>query len=113
MEAKQKNVRRLQLIELSQSLKPFVMLGQFASLNQALIHHYKTQNSEITDFHSFKHWVLQGYKVKKGEKGYAIWTKPIHKNSSPEQPNPQNPTEHQYNVFGMCYVFSNLQVEKM
>jgi hypothetical protein len=105
----------LELIELSNDLKPLVEIGKYESVNKALIAYYRSKNTEITEFHSFHHWILQGFKVKKGEKGYAIWTKPIPKKGSAEQPNPEKTDndESNYNVFGMCYVFSNLQVEKM
>lgn len=110
---KKPNIRKLELIELSTKLKTLVDLGQYETINKALIAHYKSQNIEIVEFHSFHNWLSQGFKVKKGEKGYAIWTKPIPKKGSPEQPNPENLTEHKYKFFGMCYLFSNLQVEKM
>ena len=109
------NVRKLELIELSTELKILVAIGKYESVNKALIAYYKSKNPEITDFYSFKIWLIQGFRVKKGEKGYAIWTKPIPKKESPEQPNPVNTDndESNYNIFGMCYVFSNLQVEKL
>ncbi len=108
------NIRKQELVELSAKLKVLVDLGNFKSLNDALIWHYKSQNPDITVFHTFNNWLLQGYKVKRGEKGYALWTKPILKKVSPEQPNPENPQEQQqYKFFGIFYVFSNLQVEKV
>jgi hypothetical protein len=108
---KKPNVRKLELIELSAKLKKLVDLGKFENINKAILHHYKSKNEGIIEFNTFKQWTEQGFRVKKGEKGYPIWTKPITKEGRAEQPNPEIP-ENRYKFFSMCYLFSNLQVEK-
>ncbi len=100
------NSRKLELIVLSTRLKPQVDLGVFPTINKAILHHYQTLHPDITEFNSFKQWISTGYKVKKGQKGFPIWTKPMQKGEN-------NDTENPYKFFGMCYLFSNLQVEKI
>jgi hypothetical protein len=74
-----------------------------------------------TDLKSFKKWKEVGKKVKKGEKGYLFFTRPLKaknkdsednskqdlKNTEQNQDDPKN----QYDFFGHCYLFASHQVE--
>lgn len=78
-------------------------------VNDLLIEMYaKEIGCSKSDFHTFWGWKEKGYKVKKGEKGFAIWSRPkdvIHEERTGQEAN----DEHKF--FGLAYMFHKGQVE--
>jgi len=74
-------------------------LNYFIKLN------YNLDNKKLN---TFKKWKDQGFKVKKGEKGYIFF-------SAPKQVKVKTKAkeEETYSRFMKCYLFSEDQVEKM
>ena len=90
-------------------------------INDILIDVFYT-NAENSTFHSFNGWIDEGYKVKKGSKGFPIWGKKrsaTAKEAEPETvPTPKTEpkdttteTEKKYKFWPIAYIFSNAQVE--
>lgn len=107
--------RRAQFIELSKKLKaeaPKAGDGSIESaggVNAMLLAAYRGETGR-EDFRSFKKWKEAGYKVKKGEKGFPVWSRPIGYIKA-EQGKEVSAEEGQH--FGTCYLFHDGQVEPM
>jgi hypothetical protein len=63
-----------------------------------------------SDFNTFFGWKEKGFKVKKGEKGYAIWSRP--KDVIREEKTGQ-PADDETKFFGLSYMFHKGQVETL
>lgn len=61
-------------------------------------------------FKSFGKWKEEGKKVKKGEKGYLFWTKPLQILTAKDAEN-VIVNEDEIKIFVFCYLFSDKQVE--
>jgi hypothetical protein len=68
-------------------------------------------------------WKEEGYQVKKGEKGFAVWSRPkkqamteAYKRSNPSEARSAPPSEvlgqDEFSFYGMAYLFHIGQVEK-
>ncbi|NCP61498.1 MAG: ArdC family protein [Flavobacteriales bacterium] len=77
------------------------------NVNAVLIDMYK--NDEHRKFKTFRSWQKKGYKVKKGEKGFFVWSKKLKGTEKAEKPE----DDKEFKFFGIAYIFSNAQVEKM
>lgn len=77
-------------------------------MNEMLILQYKAETG-ATIFRTFKQWKEQGFSVKKGEKGFPIFSRPISAIKA-EQGKDSSPEESKF--FGTCYLFHENQVEK-
>lgn len=76
-------------------------------VNDLIIKYCYTKNGH-DEFNSFMGWMVKGYRVKKGEKGFMLWSRPI----SVIKTEANKPTdEDESNFYSISYVFSNLQVE--
>lgn len=98
---------RQNLIELSKIAKMAISFGEETSVNEYLIDEvYQIGHLEKK---TFNQWKKEGKKVKKGEKGFAIWSKPIEKpkKETPEEGEETKPEK----VWGIAYLFTELQVE--
>ena len=100
--------KKEKLILLSNKLRKFVKDDVFKTVNEAVLREYS--NGENLEFHTFKNWIKKGSKVKKGEKAFMIWGKPPKVKKEKEEKNEEAEFS---NYFPVCYVFSNLQVEKI
>ncbi len=116
MTSSQQNRTLLQSI--SNKIAGLVENGDFEKTNDAIIAYYKAQNQEITEFKTFHDWLKQGFAVRKGEKAFLIWGKPLKKKETEKPQDVPNDamtfndlTDKKY--YPICYLFSNLQVEKM
>jgi hypothetical protein len=96
------------LKERAQQVKPMLLLNQGLSMNELLILQYKAETG-CTIFRTFKAWKDQGFSVKKGEKGFPIFSRPIAAIKA-EQGKEASPEENKF--FGTCYLFNENQVEK-
>jgi hypothetical protein len=102
------NENKKKLAALSIDLKNAQKLGDFPdteNVNQALKLYYKILNVEAKTFHQ---WKSEGKKVKKGEKGFAVWSSPkvgVKKKEAEQQ------SEESYKFWNICYLFTETQVE--
>lgn len=85
---------------LSTELKPSVKNGDYSKLNEAILAYYKQQGHE--EFKTFSQWLKDGFAVKRGEKGFAVWGKPKKIEGETDE----------FDYFPICYLFSNKQVHK-
>lgn len=99
--------KRQQLKDISQAAKVLVQMGEFSHVNEYIIDFYMKQTEGITEFNTFNQWLNKGYAVKKGEKAFIIWGSPV-KGKPQEATDPSD----EYKYFPVCYLFSNLQVER-
>lgn len=86
---------------------PLFLSGQL-SMNEILIEQYKAETG-CSQFKTFKAWKEAGYKIKKGSKGFPIFSRPIAVIKA-EKGKETTPEENKY--FGTCYLFNESQVEK-
>jgi hypothetical protein len=105
--------KRAQLRAISQAAKALVQAGAFDSINDAVVETYKTE--EHQEFKSFIGWKSEGFKVKKGSKGFPIWGKPVKgANDEQQDQNQEQPGQEKNEKFWpLAYLFSNAQVEKI
>lgn len=69
-----------------------------------------TQKWDIT-IKSFRRWVEDGYKIKKGSKALLLWGSPKKIKSKKNDIKIENQETEGSDFFPIAYVFSNLQVE--
>ncbi len=74
-------------------------------VNEVLLDWYA--NEEHNEFHNFWEWKKKGFKVKKGEKAFFVWSK---KRKGTDK-NEESGEEKEFNFFTLAYLFSNAQVE--
>jgi len=67
--------------------------------NEILVEHYKVLH-QAKEFHTYKDWLLKGYRVRKHEKGNAVFSKPIESEQTTKK------------YFRIAYIFADTQVEK-
>ncbi|MFD2824803.1 ArdC-like ssDNA-binding domain-containing protein [Lacinutrix iliipiscaria] len=65
-------------------------------------------NKTHQEFNGFWQWKKLGYKVKKGEKAFFIWSK---KRKAKDKDSQEDDKE--YSFFSLAYLFSNAQVEPL
>ncbi|WP_271407302.1 ArdC-like ssDNA-binding domain-containing protein [Tenacibaculum soleae] len=93
------------LKQLSQKAKALIQLKDLdKNVNAVLIDMYT--NETHNEFNTFKNWISKGYKVKKGEKGFFIWSKKLKGTEKKE-----NEDDKDFKFFGIAYIFSNAQVQ--
>jgi hypothetical protein len=79
-------------------------------INAILINHFYKKNGE-SEFNRFHEWKKQGATIKKGEKAFIIWGQPRKATKIHEIEN-QDPTEEEYKLWPLCFLFSDKQVFK-
>ena len=96
------------LSQVSKQIKPLCELGGL-TVNQAILEAvYKGGNLE---WNTFNTWKKKGFKVKKGEKAFPLWSSPQKGSSTKETDSEQEKEE--YKFFGLVYLFNNQQVEQI
>jgi hypothetical protein len=102
------------LIAISDKLKGAKLINALPSeydfcvtTNDLLRVYYNVGNQEMK---TFNQWKAEGKFVKKGEKGYAFWTKPMTAGKKEDGANGEQ-KESSYNFFGICYLFTESQVQ--
>ncbi len=111
------DIARDTLITLSNEVKDLVEDGTFPTINTAIIETlYKDGNHQT--FNTFMRWKKLGKSVKKGEKAFLLWSKPIRTGEAKqkEEEDTENELlspeeEAEYKYYGIAYLFSNAQVE--
>lgn len=99
-------LKRKQLIELSNLVRPLVQEGEFDTVNEAIKEQYLEQYPEIEVFKTFHQWKQGGATVRKGEKAFLVWGQPRRVEQVPE--GSDEPEEFKY--WPLCYLFANTQV---
>lgn len=100
--------KRQELRELSNALKWRVKeTEEFATLNEAIISHYKEQDPNIKRFETYNKWQEEGYQVKKGERAFLVWGRP--KNTDKEKQKEESDDKGDF--YPVAYLFANTQVE--
>lgn len=100
---------------LSKAVEPLVLEGKYDKINEAIINEFYKDDKNI-EFNTFKGWKEKNLIVKKGSKGFSIWSKPIKnkkENAESKQDVKQETEENGRKFFGMAYLFSNAQVEPL
>jgi len=119
----QKEAIRIELSEKSQVARDYrTKLVQAAVEKQEFEMAVKIEGKPLNDyiielfyegkdhtFNTFKGWLEQGKVVKKGEKGFVIWGKPIRG----EQKNGEKEVEKTYKMFPISYIFRDDQVKDL
>lgn len=83
--------------------------AQGVRVNDLLIEMYAKQiGCGKSDFNTFYGWKDKGFKVKKGEKGFPIWSRP--KDVIKEEKTGQQ-ADDEHKFFGLAYMFHKGQVE--
>lgn len=99
--------KRQGLKVISQGLQELVKSGEIRNVNEGLALIYKSEGHE--DLKSFNRWKEIGYSVKKGAKALLLWGEPRPINKEHPETDGEEKGE---TFFPLCYVFSNLQIEK-
>lgn len=76
-------------------------------VNSMLIAGYRAETGQH-DFRSFKHWREAGYQVRKGSKGFPIFSRPI---GAIKEERGKEASADDFKFFGTCYLFHRGQVE--
>lgn len=82
------------------------------TINQVLVMMYETETS-AHEFKTFHDWKKEGFKVNKGEKGFAVWGKPKKAKKTLETEDGEKLEGDEFEYYPMCYLFNENQVSKM
>ncbi|MBL87218.1 MAG: hypothetical protein CMO82_11230 [Winogradskyella sp.] len=101
-----KEEKKQLLKSLSIQAKEAIELGttEEATVNSVLISWLT--NEEHQEFNGFWEWKKKGFKVKKGEQGFFVWSKKM--KSKDKQSEDE---DKEYTFYSLAYLFSNAQVE--
>ena len=117
VQEKPSNPKKMELIALSEQVRELVEAGMYSCVNEAVTDMFYCRDGH-EEFYTFAQWLDYGKCVKKGEKAFVVWSSPrqgkrnktAEANASPaESEDPLN----KYEFFGLCYLFSNLQVDDL
>ncbi|MDN3665624.1 ArdC-like ssDNA-binding domain-containing protein [Algibacter miyuki] len=75
------------------------------NINSILIEMYTNEIHQ--EFKTFKGWIKENKRVKKGEKGFFVWSKKLKGTEKKEGAE----EDKDFKFFGIAYIFSNAQVE--
>jgi len=92
---------------MSITVRPLVDGGQFDNVNNAVIETFYRKEGN-TEFNTYKQWKEKGYQVKKGERAFFVWAKPL---AALQAEKGEEPPEENGKYFPLCFLFSNRQVE--
>ena len=81
------------------------------SVNAQLMQMYIRATGQ-TDFRTFLQWKEAGFKVKKGEKAFGLWSRPAANLKLEKNPD-TTPNEEDYSRHFVCNVFHRGQVEEI
>ncbi len=101
--------KREALKALSQQVKPLVKAEQFGTVNEAVIElFYRKDGHE--EFNTLWEWNQKGFKVMRGSKAFVVWGSP--RELKKTEPAPEQEEDKKDDFYPLCYLFSNLQVER-
>jgi hypothetical protein len=102
--------KRNYLKSLSKGLNVLVKEGTIDSINEGLSGIYaENGHSELKTIYQ---WNSEGKRVKKGETAFLLWGKPQKYTRNHSNQTRENKETKETDFYPLCYVFSNLQVEK-
>lgn len=93
----------------SLAVAQLVKFGQYETVNEAIIGEYY-RSAEHKTFNTFRGWRKSGFRVKKGEKCFHIWSRPVAALKAETNPEAAAP-EDSHTYFSVAFLFSNAQVE--
>lgn len=93
----------------SLAVAQLVKFGQYETVNEAIIGEYY-RSAEHKTFNTFRGWRKAGFRVKKGEKCFHIWSRPVAALKAETNPEAAAP-EDSHTYFSVAFLFSNAQVE--
>lgn len=105
-----KDERKDLLKSLSIKAKELIELGQTEATNVNSVLMNWLTNDTHKEFNNFWEWKKKGFKVKKGAKGFFVWSKKrkaVDKELSTEE------EQKEYSFFTLAFLFSNAQVEPL
>ncbi len=82
-----------------------------ATVNKKLMHFIYNPGHSL-EFRSFKGWRKEGYTVRKGQKSFLLWGRPINKNANKDLYNVADADKEDL-FFPIAFVFSSEQVYKI
>ena len=94
---------------------------EIPKINDIVIKLYQKKEKAQT-FKKFKAWLDEGYKVIKGSKGFAVWSRPLKNKKEKEAPNgvselkfknTEKDMKKTFSFYGIAYLFNENQVEKI
>lgn len=100
--------RKKRLFELAKVARE--KLGETHSsgtINEFILAQYKQETGAVT-FRTFKGWKDAGFKIKKGSKGYPVFSRPISVIKAEKGQEPETDGIK----FGIAYLFNEFQIEK-
>ncbi len=124
---REENFRRLQAVSATAKKLKDAMCNNAATdaeivalesrpLNWFILKLYRKENPEATDFRTFMEWKASGYSVKKGMKGFPVWSTPKRSETKITRERQDGTTEEEtvygHENFHMAYLFSDMQVEE-
>lgn len=80
------------------------------TFNEFLMSLYRKETGQ-TEFETFNSWKSKGFKVKKGESSYPIFSRPIGAIKAEKSGGNYTPSEGEMKFFGICHLFHAGQVE--
>ena len=80
------------------------------NINSILIDDFY-QKGEHKEFNTFKEWIKQGQRVKKGEKAFLVWGRKRKSDQDQATAEPKTEEEKNFSFYPLCYLFSNAQVQ--
>lgn len=75
--------------------------------NMRLIQYYESFG--FSDFRTYKQWKEAGKQVKKGEKAFLVWAKPLSSQKPKEEATAEDQDGPEF--FPLCYLFAASQVQ--
>lgn len=112
--AEGKEAKKNVLKQISQTAKQLleqdpVISQTYAGVNEVILN-VMYKDGEHQEFETFKNWKEKGYQVKRGSKAFFIWSKP---RKAKKEKAEEGKEKDEYKFFGLAYLFSNSQVEKI
>jgi len=107
--AKENFIKLTELSRQADEIRERLLLTDY-SINDIIIKFFYTKTDKSLKFNTFMGWMSEGYKVKKGEKGYLIWSRPKKKIDKEKNENAES-KENDHRKYFISYIFSNKQVE--
>lgn len=99
----------------SRAVRELVESGKYKTINDALIDTLYNDETHH-EFKSYRGWKIEGYQVRKGEKGFLLWGRPKEKKNDKENQKPDtisNKTKEEHDPFyPVAHVFSEAQVDQ-
>lgn len=85
------------------------MKWEARTLNSIIIEKFY-KDDQNSDFRTFNEWKREGFKVKKGSKGFVVWGRPLSEQKAEQG---QEASDEESTYFPISHVFSNAQVERI